>query len=88
MDLINYVNLSNYYSNEFYLFEIFLILSYVFVVTGTIFYLKLLRDSYMKNTIKRCKIQLFILRNFIEKSIFIFYQMIFRKIFYNNFSRS
>ena len=48
MDLINYVNLSNYYSNEFYLFEIFLILSYVFVVTGTIFYLKLLRDSYFK----------------------------------------
>ena len=54
MDLINYVNLSNYYSNEFYLFEIFLILSYVFVVTGTIFYLKLLWDSSIKNTIKRC----------------------------------
>ena len=76
--------------NEYYLFRIFLICTYFFVLKGIIVYIILLRDSFKKVTIKTNKIKLFILRNFIEKNIFIFYFMILGKhnlykIFRNKF---
>jgi hypothetical protein len=48
-----------------------------------LFYLILLRELYKNNKIKKRKIQLYILRNFIEKGIYTIYHIILRKILYN-----
>ena len=79
INLFNYINITNYFINEYYLFRIFLINTYIFVLAGIIVYIILLRDSFKKVTIKKSKIKLLILRNFIEKNIFIFYFMILGK---------
>ncbi len=79
INLFDYINITNYFINEYYLFRIFLICTYFFVLAGIIVYIILLKDSFKKVTIKKSKIKLFILRNFIEKNIFIFYFMILGK---------
>ena len=79
INLFNYINITNYFINEYYLFRIFLICTYFFVLAGIIVYIILLKDSFKKVTIKKSKIKLLILRNFIEKNIFIFYFMILGK---------
>ena len=83
------MNTNPYNSSHYKFFLVTLYTTYIFVFVGIFLFLKLLRDAYKNKIIKKCKLQLSLLRSFLIFNIYIFYYPVLRKkqlykFFYRN----